>query len=201
MPFIPTPGIVQATIHYLSNDNIVAINRLFCAAATVPTTTDLAEIGNALHDILLAQLPSRMSESWQVTGIHMRAMNEEEGIQLDDGDTYPIAGTVSDVVSPASQVSYTCTLATGLVGRSARGRVYGVGLPMAFQNGVRLIDSSRNSLQSMWEGIQSALETAGHALAVVSFQEGGVPRTEGRSLPVLSVNVRFPLATQRRRLT
>jgi hypothetical protein len=201
MAFIPTPGVAQATINYLSNDNVVAVNRLYCATETVPTETDLEEIGDALYDVWVAQLMPHTSESWEITGIHVRAMNEAEGILFDDTNAYPIAGTTADVVPPASQVTCTTTLNTGLAGRSARGRVYMVGLPLSFQNGVRLLDTSRNALQSDWEDIQSAMETAGHALQVVSFFEGGVARSEGRALPVLSVNVRFPLATQRRRLS
>jgi hypothetical protein len=200
MPFIPTPGVAQATVHYLSNDGVEAINRLYCAATEVPTETDLEEIGDMLHDVWIAQIMPLTSDSWELTGIHVRAMNVAEGIQFDDTNTYPVAGGVSDSPAQGSQVSYTTTLNTGLVGRSARGRVYGVGLPTTYQNGVRLTDAAHALLQPAWELVQSAMATGGHAIQVVSFQEGGVARTEGRPLPVVSVTVRFPLATQRRRL-
>lgn len=201
MAFVPTPGIAQASIFWLSNDNVVAENRLFCGASTVPTETDLEEIGDALYDVLVAQLLPNTSESWSMTGIRVRAMNEAEGIFFEDTNSYPVVGGADDAVAPPSQVAYTVTLNTGLVGRSARGRVYGVGMPPVYQQGVRLTDGGQAALQSVWELIFDAMVTAGHAINVVSFIEAGVPRAEGRALPAVSVSVRFPLATQRRRLS
>lgn len=201
MPFIPVPDTVMATIEYLSDDSVVAINRLYCASADPITLTDLEEVTDALYDVWVAQIMPITSASWQLNAIRARAMNEAEGLAFIDENAYPVAGGTSETIPPPSQLSYTVTLNTGLVGRSARGRVYGVGLPVAFQNGVRLTDAAHDALQPAWELVLTAMETAGHALQVVSFTEGGVPRAEGRPLPVLSASVRFPLATQRRRLS
>ena len=201
MPFIPTPGMAMLTVNYLSNDGVVAINRLYCGVADPVTEEQLEEITEAAYDVWVAQVCPYMSNHWQMTGMVARALNEAEGLQHIDTNSYPVAGGVNDSISPPSQVSYTVTLNTGLVGRSARGRIYGVGLSPTMQNGVRLIDGARNDLQSGWNLVRSAMVAAGHALNVVSFEEGGVPRAAGRPLPVLSVNVRFPLATQRRRLS
>jgi hypothetical protein len=99
-------------------------------------------------------------------------------------------------------VTYTVTWSTGLIGRSARGRTYGVGLyGSQYENENRLKAVTQASMQTRWSNLLAIMETAGHALQVVSFQEGGVPRAEGRALPVLAANVRFPLATQRRRVS
>jgi len=201
MAFIPVPDIAMATIEYLSNDGVIAINRLYCGNTDPQTVESLEEITDALYDVWAAQIMPLTSDSWQLNGIRARSMAEEEGLQFVDENTYPVAGGVSDSPAQGSQVSYTVTLQTGLVGRSARGRVYGVGLPTAAQNGVRLTDAARSARQSAWTLVRTAMETAGHAINVVSFFEDGVARTEGRPLPIVSTNVRFPLATQRRRLS
>lgn len=201
MPFVPTPGIAQAIIQYQSNDGVEAINRLYCGATAVPTLVDLEEIGEALYNVLVAQIVPEMQGDWNISGIKVRAMNEAEGIEYVDVNSYPQWGTQGAGTALPSQVSYTVTLNTGLVGRSARGRVYGVGLPIGYQNGVRLTTPAQAALQPAWNLVRSAMVTAGHALNVVSFQEGGVVRAAGRPLPVVSVNVRFPLATMRRRLS
>lgn len=190
-----------ASIFYQSNDATLAMNRLYCACAAVPTETDLTEITEALYDVWVAQVMPAATNSWNLLGISARALNEAEGIEHIDTNSYPVNGGVSEAVQNPNQVAYTVTLNTGLVGRSARGRVYGIGLPVNAQTGARLTDTGRATLQSVWELVHSAMETAGHAIQVVSFVEGGVPRDEGRALPVVSVNVRFPLATQRRRLS
>jgi hypothetical protein len=200
MAFIPVPDCAMATIFYLSSTNVEAINRFYCATAGVPTATDLEEIGDALYDVWVAQVMENVTENWSLTGIHVRAMNEEEGLQFIDENSYPIVGERSAAVNPANQVSYTVTWGTGLVGRSARGRSYGVGLPNDFHDGVRLSDTGQGLLQANWNLVRTAMETAGHALQVVSFIDGGVPRAEGRALAALTSTVRFPLATQRRRL-
>jgi len=201
MAFVSVPDVAMATLEYLSNDGVLAINRLYCGNLDPQTVLSLGEITDALYDVWVAQIMPLTSDSWQLSGIRARAMDVEEGLQFVDENTYPVAGGVSDSPAQGSQVSYTVTLQTGLVGRSARGRVYGVGLPTAAQNGVRLTDAARSARQSAWTLVRTAMETAEHALQVVSFFEDGVARAEGRALPVVSMNVRFPLATQRRRLS
>jgi len=201
MAFVPTPGIVMVTPQLLSDDGVVAINRLYCAATEVPTMTDLEEIGDAFYDAFVANIIPNTQSTWSLIGLHMRAMNEAEGLQFDHPGTFPVAGGAVGGAETPSQVSYTITLNTGLVGRSARGRIYGIGMPISYQQGNRLTNAGQSALQSVWNLVRSAMETAGHALQVVSFQEGGVVRTEGRPLAVVSLAARFPLATQRRRLS
>ena len=201
MPFVPIPGIAQAIVRYQSNDGVEAINRLYCGCSEIPTMTDLEEIGEALYTVFEAQIAPVMQGDWNLAGIKVRAMNEAEGLEFVDTNTYPVWGEEPATIQTPSQVSYTVTLNTGYVGRSARGRIYGVGLPVFMQNGVRLTDAGHAALQPAWSLVLSAMTTAEHAINVVSFQEGGVVRTAGRPLPVLSVNVRFPLATMRRRLS
>lgn len=200
MAFIPVPDTSMATLHFQDVNAVVAIQRFFCANDDPPTETSLSEIADAIYDWWVAQGSLSVVEEWSLTGITVRAMNEAEGLEFEDTNAYPVVGQVPSALPPANQVSYTVTWNTGLVGRSARGRTYGVGLDNAWHNGVRLLDTTQAALQSEWELFLTALETAGHALQVVSFQEGGVFRTEGRPLPVVSGTVRFPLATQRRRL-
>jgi len=201
MPFIPTPNVAMATLFYQDVNGILAVNRLYCGCTGAPTMIDLEEITNALYDVWNAQMLDNMQNNWSLTGITARAMNEAEGLQYVDENAYPLDGNEVAATANPSQVCYTVTLNTGLVGRSARGRVYGVGLPVTFQNATRLTDAAQTQLQASWTLIQTAMETAGHAIQIVSFTDGGVPRTEGRSLPLVSLNVRFPLATQRRRLS
>jgi len=201
MAFIPTANTVQGRIQYLNNTGILAENVLYYATTGVPTETDLTDIGELIHTWALDSMGPVLATNWSIVGAVLRAMNEAEGIEINFTDGFPIAGEAAGTATPLS-VSYTVTWGTGLVGRSARGRTYGVGiLEAGVTNGNRLSDAARAAYQLRWEAMRADFETAGHALQVVSFQEGGVPRAAGRPLPVLSTNVRFPLATQRRRLT
>lgn len=200
MAFIPVPNTVQGRVEFLEAGGLTAQNVFYFATASVPTMDDLEEIGGLFQDWALEDYAPMMTENWRITGINLRAMNEEEGISLNYTDGFPVVGTAGVDSNPA-QVSYTVTWSTGLVGRSARGRTYGVGLELAGLAGInRLNDVTRDAFQINWSALRTLMETNGHALQVVSFQEGGVPRATGRPLPVLSNNVRFPIATQRRRL-
>jgi len=201
MPFVPTPGIVQANLFYTGPGGVVAQNRLYCAASTPPVEDDLSETAAAIMDWAVNDWAPQSIDTWELTGLTIRAMNEEEGINLIQTDDLPVDGEVGSGLDIPNQVTATVTLNTGLVGRSARGRIYIVGLSSGSNNATRLTDAVQAQWQGVFNNLLSKLETAGHALQVVSFVDGGTPRTEGRSLVVTSVNVRFPLATQRRRLS
>lgn len=201
MAFIPVPNCIQARPQYQSTSGVIAENVLYFATSSVPTETDLSEVGDMLGDWIRDSWAANVSNIWSAVGINLRAMNEAEGLEMAYNTGFPHVG--GDTATPApNNVAYTVTLSTGLVGRSARGRVYGFGLRNAnVLTGNRLSDAAQTTFQASWTALRLSAQDAAHAWQVVSFQEGGVLRTAGRPLPVLSVNVRFPLATQRRRLS
>jgi len=200
MAFIPTLNCVQARLMAQTAAGAVAENVFYCATTSAPTTTDMQEIGDAIGEWVAESYQNITNTDWTYTGINLRAVNEEEGLAQFFTDGFPLAGEAGGA-GGGHQVTYTVTWSTGLIGRSARGRSYGIGLPSTYiAAGSRLSDVGRGALQPPWANLLTILSAAGHALQVVSFVDAGVPRTEGRKLPVLSCNVRFPLATQRRRL-
>jgi len=200
MAFIPVADCVQARLQWQNDAGGVAQNVFYCATAGTPTETDLTEIGDAFGTWLEESWRSAHSQAWKAIGIVLRSMSEEEGIEINFTTGFPYVGTLTDAPVP-DQVAYTITWGTGLVGRSARGRTYGIGLvPNQTVNHAQLSDATQAALTERWGNLLTVLSDAGHALQIVSFVEAGVPRTEGRKLPALSANARFPLATQRRRL-
>jgi hypothetical protein len=202
MAFIPVPNCVQARLIWQEDNGVVAQNVFWHGTTSAPTLDDLEDIGSTWGELMTeAGLVANMTNNWALASVALRSMTEEEGLSLNYNAGMPISGTVTAAGVP-DQVSYTVTWSTGLVGRSARGRTYGLGLPLGgVMNNNRLTDSAQAALNNTWGVILDSFQTEGHALNVVSFQEGGVPRTAGRKLPILSQQVRFPLATQRRRLS
>jgi len=201
MPFIPVPDTVQARLVFQTDDGIVAQNVLYCASTDPIGLTDLEDIGLVFHEWLEASLMPVVTTNWSAIGVFLRDMSVAEGDEILYDLDFPVPGTDAGTQVPL-QVAYTVTWNTGLVGRSARGRTYGVGLTAGeIEDNTRLKDIAQAAFQTNWDALRALMETNGHALQVVSFQEGGVPRAAGRPLPVLSTNVRFPLATQRRRLS
>jgi len=201
MAFIPVLACIQARLQFLCDNGVFAENVFYHATPSAPTPTDLDNIGAAWQDWATESFTVMNTPDWKMTGVALRAMNEEEGIGEIYTTGFPLTGTIGEVPSPG-QVSYTVTWATGLVGRSARGRSYGLPPPPSYiATHNRLTDAGRSALNVAWGNVLTIFDDAGYAPQVVSFQEGGVPRTEGRKLPILACNVRFPLATQRRRLS
>lgn len=202
MAFIIVPNCIQARLIWQEDNGVVAQNVFYHATTGAPTLDAMEDIGSTWGELMTeAGLTANITDNWALSSVNMRAMNEEEGISLNYNSGMPLSGLNIQAKLP-DQVSYTVTWSTGLVGRSARGRTYMLGLPGTHViNRNRLSDDAQSSLNNTWGVILEAFETAGYALQVVSFQEGGIPRTEGRKLPILSHQVRFPLATQRRRLS
>ena len=201
MAFIPVNNCVQARLQWQSNGGTIAENIFYAATSSAPTPADLSAVGDLFGTWLEESWRIGHNAFWKAIGVSLRAMNEEEGLAVNFTDGFPYVGTLTSVPEP-NQVCYTVTWSSGLVGRSARGRSYGVGLSAGqTENGNRLNDASQLDLQVRWGNLLTVFSTGGHALQIVSFVEAGVPRTAGRMLPILSSNVRFPLATQRRRLT
>lgn len=202
MAFIPVPNCIQARLIWQEDNGAVAQNVFWHATSSVPTLEDMDDIGGIWGEMMTESgLGPNTTNNWALASVNMRAMNEEEGLSKIFTDGMPISGTNAGTKTP-DQVAYTVTWNTGLVGRSARGRSYVLGVPLeAIVGQNRLADASQASFNNTWGVIMDGFATAGHSLQVVSFQEGGVPRAEGRALPVLSHQVRFPLATQRRRLS
>lgn len=202
MAFIPVPNCIQARLIWQEDNGIVAQNVFYHATTSTPTLADMEDIGSTWGELMTESgLGPAITTNWALAQVSMRSMTEEEGLQMTYNGGMPISGTSTEGQLP-DQVAYTVTWSTGLVGRSARGRTYGLGLPIsAVVNRNQLASGARGVYQTAWNIILESFQTEGHALQVVSFQEGGVPRTEGRKLPILAANVRFPLATHRSRLT
>lgn len=202
MAFIPVLNCVQARLIWQEDSGVVAQNVFWHATTGAPLMADLEAIGATWGEMMTESgLGPNTTNNWALSSVALRAMNEEEGISLNYTGGMPISGTGAGYKLP-DQVCYTVTWSTGLVGRSARGRTYVLGMAgEAVQNQNRLTDASQASFNNTWGVILEGFATEGHALQVVSFQEGGVPRAAGRMLPILSHQVRFPLATQRRRLS
>lgn len=201
MPFIPTANVVQARLQWQNTYGALAQNVFYHACSAPVTLAQMDEIGAAWSDWLVESWQGAASVTWSCIGIGLRDMSEEEGIGEEYTTGFPIPGTIGEQAAP-NQVTYTVTWSTGLIGRSARGRTYALGLyGSQYENENRLKATVQASLQTRWANLIAIQSAAAHSLQVVSYQEGGVPRTAGRALPILACNVRFPLATQRRRVS
>lgn len=201
MAFIPVVDCAQLTAVYTDDSGIVAINRHYFGTEGTPDSTILTALAAGYVDWLTENYLPALTTNWKLTEVIVRDMSIEAGEEVVYTTGLPLAGTNSSTLTP-NQVSYTVTWLTGFVGRSFRGRTYGIGIPYSYSEptGRQITTVAQSALQAAWDAFLTVMSAAGGTLEVVSFFEGGVPRTTGQKTIVAAPRVNFPLATQRRRL-
>jgi len=201
MAFIPIPSTSLISALFQDDDGVLAVNRHYSQYTGDVDSTILELQATTYADYWSEVFAPLVELNWSLAGVVVRDMATEFGLEFNLTDGLPIDGTSADGKLP-NQVSYTVTWLTGFVGRSFRGRTYAVGLPSgSVATGQKQLTSGAQGVyQDAWAGLLAAYNTAGHPLQVASLFEGGLPRTEGVTTPIVSARVNFPLATQRRRL-
>ena len=120
----------------------------------------------------------------------------------------PLAGTAGGIVLPAV-ASVAIKHASGLSGRSFRGRSYWIGLSTShLSNADTIIQGSANTFAAIYNTLRTSLATAGHQLCVASLYSGvtivngykrAVPRAQGVLTPISSSTCGTGIDTQRHR--
>lgn len=201
MAFVPTPLGAMLTALFRSSDNTFAQNRFWFACPAGVDEAALLAIAEAYNTWNAEEGKSLYTANWSLVDITVRDMTEEEGIQITDTEGLPSVGTNAGSAGPF-QVTWTTTWRTGLVGRSNRGRTFGIGMSQeaALHNVLTsaahsLFVTKMQSFLDIWPTVDPTV-----IFSIASFSNGGIPREEGVLRPVTEFSVPFPLATQRRRL-
>lgn len=121
------------------------------------------------------------------------------GIEYTDG--LPVAGSDNTGTMP-NNVAVAVKLASGLTGRSFRGRSYYPGLSYTSLNSDKqtITTTMQTALKTIFEGLLADLVAEGMNLVVQSLFTGGAPRAAGVITDIGSVSVNPTLDSQRRRL-
>jgi hypothetical protein len=189
------------TALFQDQDGVLAINRHYAQISAAPTIEELGTVADGYMDWMIENQSPAMESNWSLTGLTVRDMNVEDGLEFTQSTLLPQNGQVGSSRLP-NQVSATITWLTGFVGRSFRGRTYVVGLPGQYiaTGQKRLTPEGQSGLEGNFNTLLDIMNTAEHPLVVVSFFHDNAPRTEGVSTLIVSARCNFPLATQRRRL-
>lgn len=170
-------------------------------AGAEPTVEMLGDIAQIFFDWWDTEMKPLQHAGVTLQAIEVTDISgpDEEGIVFSAG--LPLAGSHSGGSLP-NNVTLATKLATGLTGRSRRGRSYLVGLPLTqLETGSQTVaDSYITLLQGAFADLLTALAVEGFNLAVLSLVSGGVPRTEGLLTDVTSVVTNDVVDSQRRRL-
>ncbi len=185
MPFVPANDVVQVSIHFLSATLERATNVIYVYNANgVSSAADVQDVLDSVKTWLTNEWAGVASDRWQTDYLVGRDMNTQEGYIVTDVET--INGTVSGGSLPAA-TTIAMSLRTGLSGRSRRGRIFHVGLPVTFVTDSAVTVGGASSLIDAYNALLPILIGNDQQLVVASFVSGGAPRSTALTTPVLDV--------------
>lgn len=200
MPFVPTPNTVKVCLRYTQNGQQTC-NVFHVDLGTDPGVIDMTAIGALFASWWIAEMKPLTQNATSLDAVEVTDISapSAEGIVYTTG--LPSAGTSGDDSMPNNSTIVT-KLASGLTGRSRRGRSYFAGL------GRNALNPDRQTVTSTFQGaledafieLRDLIIAAGFEWVVTSLISGGVPRTTGLNTPITNAVVNPTLDSQRRRL-
>ena len=198
MTFIPTVRGVRITVE-MTIEGQVVLNIYHAVAPDPIVTADLTAIALIVKDWWTGDLADYLSDDIALTGVTARDISSIDGQEVSDHDGLPVVGQVASQAAP-NQVAMCVTHYTLFTGRSSRGRSYIPGLPSASLAQSVINTTPHAGIVAAHMSLREALFAVPVNIAVLSFQEDGVARTEGRPRGIVSFAANNRVDTQRRRL-
>jgi hypothetical protein len=200
MTFVPAPGIVQVEIRALSDGQHIE-NRLHFNCNHTPTTTDLATINDFVGGTVLSDWLPNLPASVVMVENFLRSLETQNDIQMTGAYDVDTHGALSGQAC-ANQNTLCVSLRSTSAGRSARGRLYWLGLDESQTTGNLIDTDPRIAIVGAVDTMRTVLLGQGFPWVIVSYINNGAPRVGGpvyfQVSTVLSVdNV---LDSQRRRM-
>lgn len=200
MAFVPAPNILLVEVRATKELQKIE-NRFHVNCFHEPTLTDIS----AINAIMVTQIGSlwapNLPSDVTVNSVFYRSLHTANSIQLEVPFVPGIAGT--QIGTPAPNQNTICiSLRTGSAGRSARGRLYWLGLSEA-QYSVNTMDAvALPAIVGAVESLRAAIAAGARALTIVSYRAGNEPRPGGPVYFVVTnvLAVDSVLDSQRRRM-
>jgi len=163
-------------------------------------TVDLIAAATVFKDWWLewmqARLPTQLTFD-RIESFSLEAFNAPSSTVIED---LPAAGTNSSAIPLPNNVTFAVKWITGLRGRSYRGRTFSLGVTEDQRSGNSLQPTALTGYLIAYGALITALDVAGHPLAVVSKVTLGSPRVAGIATEIIGLSIDDTLDSQRRRL-
>jgi len=200
MPFVPVLDTAKVCLRFSKAGQQVC-NVLHVEADTAIDNTVLNQIGSIVTTWATTQYLNHLSSDMTLEAVEVTDLTTAGGLGIVYTTGLPQTGGDTSGALP-NNVAVAVKLATGLTGRSHRGRTFVPGIAAgALTADKQHINSTlQGILISAFDALISDLIAEGLTLVVTSLVSGGVPRTAGVNTPVLAPFVNTTLDSQRRRL-
>ena len=200
MAHVPTPNTVRVCLRYTQNGQQTC-NVFHVDVGVDPTESTLRDVADVFKlwwdtDMQTAVTAGTTLDAVEVVDV---SADDQEGIV--DTTGLPLNGTHIGANMP-NNVTLCVKLATGLTGRSRRGRKYIVGIPDSVIEGPgqEVTPAYRDAIKAIFESLLANLATAGFQWVVNSTVTGGIERLTGLNTPITDIAVDDTLDSMRRRL-
>jgi len=200
MPFIPAPNIVQVEVRCtLDGQNIE--NRFHVNVFHEPTVTDLTNVANICFTVLINDWIPVLPLALTLREIHCKSLHDQNAVEASFPFPVPSNGSLVSPVLP-SNVTICISVRSNAAGRSARGRVYWMGLVEGDVAGNTLDTTRGGQIVDAVQALIDALDAATFSWVIVSYISNGAPRVGGPVyfLVTTALLVDSTVDSQRRRL-
>jgi hypothetical protein len=199
-PFIPVPNVASCELIY-SHAGEINENQFHVSKASPFSLADLQALRTAANNWDSATGSTGRISSASLTRIRTKALDTNSSPLEDFSLPTPRPGTLTGVALPLNS-AFCVKLATGLAGRSFRGRWYWGNLThLSMADAGHLSLASATAYSGFLTTLKANMLTAGFTLVVVSYRTGNAWRATGVATPILTaVAVDTALDSMRRRL-
>lgn len=201
-PFIPVPNCASVEFIYTLNGQYIE-NRWHVRKSSPFSAADLIALRNVFNTWDSTQWKNYRPTASTLVAIRCRAL-DSDGAPLEYYSLPTPRGGGWGYAQAPGNVTLAIKLATGLIGRSYRGRIFVPGVPLnGIQSGTNIATydfavGALNALNNMF----APLVAAGYTLGVVSYRNNKAWRAEGVFTPATTWTlVNWNLDSMRRRLT
>lgn len=177
MPFVPAPNIVQVEIR-ATKAGIPIENRIHVDVLHTPTPADLGSIETAVATAVNADWPALLPTDVTITELVQRSLQTQNDISRTLQFGGPLVGTAGGEPLP-NECTICAKLTSLFTGRSARGRLYWLGLTIDQVTTNHVSALVLNDIQDALRNIRNALTAVGFRWVVVSYINNGAPRPGG----------------------
>jgi len=181
MPFIPVPDTIQLEFRCtLQGENV---ENTFYYLSPAPLDQALLDaVAEAARDYV-DTFPDVFSTNWTFNEIYCRDLSSSTFLSA----LAPSAGgTVGTFTDPnPNNVTWALKRSSGFSGRSARGRIYWMGIAESMTTGTNVMDPTfANDVVAWVQAFDAAVAAEGVTPVIVSRYNAGAPRVTGVTYPI-----------------
>jgi len=161
-----------------TKDGIPVENRIHVNCFHDPTAADLAAIANAVAVVVNNDWRDALPSDLNLREVFVRSLQTQNGITHTLAFGQPAPGLFTGEPLP-NEVSFCAKLTSLFSGRSARGRLYWMGLSIDQVAGNFVIAANANNIQAGLRNMRDAIAALGFAWVIVSYRSNNAPRVGG----------------------